>query len=158
MYVNILLFENLAQYSDIDHNPLSLSLQFKVQRDFVCALATVLSICLYYTFFVSDHDRVVNQMGIVCNFFTILFFASPLINMVRSLSLSCGAFYFAFLSRIVTFTPHRPYINLRNILCLCVFLSGGSGSLKVDRNHVISSDCDVSLHDSLLGSIWTSGG
>ena len=60
-------------------------LQFKIQRDFTIVLVTVLSISTYYTYLVSDHERVMNQMGVVCNIFTIIFFASPLINMVRSL-------------------------------------------------------------------------
>jgi solute carrier family 50 protein (sugar transporter) len=70
-------------------------MKFKIQRDFVVALAAVLSISLYYTCLVSDHERVINQMGVFCNIFTIIFFASPLISMaevVRSKSTETMSF------------------------------------------------------------------
>ena len=57
-------------------------LQYKVQRDFVISLVLVLSIIGYYCIFASDHTTIVRQMGMFCNFFTILFFASPLASMV----------------------------------------------------------------------------
>ncbi|CAI7992076.1 Sugar transporter SWEET1 [Geodia barretti] len=70
-------------------------MKFKIQRDFTIVLVTVLSISTYYTYLVSDHERVMNQMGVVCNIFTIIFFASPLINMaevVRSKSTETMSF------------------------------------------------------------------
>ena len=61
-------------------------LQYKIQRDFLAALMTVVCISLYYAFLVSDHMTVTSQLGIICNICTILFFASPLLTMVTSLT------------------------------------------------------------------------
>ena len=63
-------------------HPLVSVLQYKVQRDVVIALVLVVSIIGYYCIFASHHTTIVRQMGMFCNFFTILFFASPLASMV----------------------------------------------------------------------------
>lgn len=47
------------------------------------ALVIVLSVVAYYgVLSSSQHEAIMNQLGIICNFFTICFFASPLSTMV----------------------------------------------------------------------------
>ena len=57
--------------------------QYFVRRDFAAALVIVLSVVAYYIVLTSSqHQAIMNQLGIICNFFTICFFASPLSTMV----------------------------------------------------------------------------
>ena len=56
--------------------------QYGIRRDFTIAVAIVLPIVLYYSIFVSEMSTILTQLGIICNFFTICFFASPLSTMV----------------------------------------------------------------------------
>lgn len=46
------------------------------------ALSIVLTVVGYYRLVASDYSSSMNQLGIICNFFTICFFASPLSTMV----------------------------------------------------------------------------
>lgn len=61
--------------------------QFYVRRDFAVAVTIIAVVICYFTVFVYEHEKATTQLGIVCNFFTIIFFASPLATMVRQL---CG--------------------------------------------------------------------
>ena len=45
-------------------------------------MVTVASIVLYYGCWASDHVTVVRHLGVISNFFSIMFFASPLLSMV----------------------------------------------------------------------------
>jgi uncharacterized protein with PQ loop repeat len=57
-------------------------LQYFVRRDFIVAALIVSSIAAYFSLFASDQGSSITQLGLVCNFFTICFFASPLSTMV----------------------------------------------------------------------------
>lgn len=59
-------------------------MQYYVRRDFVTAASIVFSTIAYYFLFVSDQTTAITHLGIICNFFTICFFASPLSTMVSS--------------------------------------------------------------------------
>ena len=61
-----------------------LPLQYVVQRDVSVAAVIILPTTIYYSFFAADHATVMTQLGVICNFFTIMFFASPLSTMVKS--------------------------------------------------------------------------
>ena len=59
-------------------------MQYYVRRDFAIALTIIATVLCYFTMFVYDSAKATSQLGIVCNFFTIIFFAAPLATMVRN--------------------------------------------------------------------------
>ena len=61
--------------------------QYYIRRDFALALTIIATVVGYFTVFVYDSSKATAQLGIVCNFFTIIFFAAPLATMVRTLPL-----------------------------------------------------------------------
>ncbi len=73
----------LTEIQDMYVHVLPLFLQYFIRRDFAVALTVVTSLVIYYNYFVSDYHTIVTQLGIICNFFTICFFASPLSTLVR---------------------------------------------------------------------------
>ena len=63
----------------------SASSQSRVQRDVTAAAAIVFPVAIYYCWLVSDEGSKLTQLGVICNLFTILFYASPLSTMVSGL-------------------------------------------------------------------------
>ncbi len=59
--------------------------QYTVRRDVSISLSIIATAIIYFTFFVSEKPVAMARLGIVCNFFTICFFASPLSTMVSSM-------------------------------------------------------------------------
>lgn len=58
--------------------------QFAVKRDTAIASAIVLAALLYFTKLAGDSDTSLFYLGLLCNVFTILFFASPLSTLVST--------------------------------------------------------------------------
>ncbi len=56
--------------------------QPRVQRDVTVAMVIVVPVVVYYTCIATGESSRLVQLGLICNFFTILFFASPLTTMV----------------------------------------------------------------------------
>ena len=95
-------------------------------------------IALYYTFLVSEVSTVLTQLGIICNFFTICFFASPLSTMVSPSSVSFSSLLtpFSFLELLLPSLfpsllspPHPPSPTPHSF-------PGSSDTLQVYRHHV----------------------
>jgi hypothetical protein len=59
---------------------------YYVRRDFGLALTIIATVVAYFTVFVYDSSKTTAELGIVCNFFTIIFFAAPLATMVTTLA------------------------------------------------------------------------
>ena len=71
----------------------AMRMQFTLRRDCGVALCIVLPVTSYFYIFpvVWLYDPDINYLGIVCNIFTILFFASPLSTMVSCVLASSSA-------------------------------------------------------------------
>ena len=41
-----------------------------------------MAVIIYSNYFITDNDAALFRLGLLCNFFTVLFFASPLSTMV----------------------------------------------------------------------------
>jgi len=60
-------------------------LQYNVRRDFFLSLSIVVVTIVVFNFIITGKEVVLTRLGLVCNFFTICFFASPLSTMVRTI-------------------------------------------------------------------------
>lgn len=60
--------------------------QFAVKRDTAIASAVVFTSLLYFTKLAGDSDTSLFYLGLLCNVFTILFFASPLSTLVSNIA------------------------------------------------------------------------
>ena len=49
-------------------------------------MTIIASVVCYFTVFVYESSKATAQLGVVCNFFTIIFFAAPLATMVRMIA------------------------------------------------------------------------
>ena len=55
-------------------------------QDLAFALMIIATVVCYFTVFVFESSKATTQLGLVCNFFTIIFFAAPLATMVMTLA------------------------------------------------------------------------
>ena len=60
------------------------------------ALLFIATVILYCCYIASDHDTALFHLGVLSNFFTVMFFASPLSTLVHNLCIKyiCNFFYF----------------------------------------------------------------
>ena len=49
-------------------------------------MSIIATVVCYFTVFVYESSKATAQLGVVCNFFTIIFFAAPLATMVRMIA------------------------------------------------------------------------
>ena len=57
-----------------------------MHQDFAVAVTIIATVVCYFTVFVFESSKATTQLGLVCNFFTIIFFAAPLATMVTTLA------------------------------------------------------------------------
>ena len=56
--------------------------QSEVKMHTGVAFLVIMAVIVYSNYFINDNDAVLFRLGLLCNFFTVLFFASPLSTMV----------------------------------------------------------------------------
>ncbi|XP_065909210.1 sugar transporter SWEET1-like [Dysidea avara] len=96
------------------------------------AFLVIMAVIVYSNYFINDNDAVLFRLGLLCNFFTVLFFASPLSTMAEvfktkstesmSFPLSILSLFVTFLWVIYSYLVDDVFIKIPNFLGLLLAL------------------------------------